>query len=209
MWNLPAKVDFPPADLVAMGKKHATEEADSEVVPNWDEYFSQIAKAVSKKSKDDCQVGAVIVHPEAKTILSTGYNGLPRNVLDKANRITDDLEKLSWTCHAEANAIYNSARVGTAIDGAHIYVTKFPCVQCAAAIVQANIERVYTLDKKPWTKDPPDDGKGGRATKILQEAGVQIHALEFDDPKDRNYNGPSPSTSELDDPTKPRLRSAP
>ena len=192
-----------------MSKKHATEKADSEDAPNWDEYFSQIAQVVSKKSKDDCKVGAVIVAPQAKAILATGYNGLPRNVLDKPNRIEDDFEKLSWTCHAEANAIYNSARVGTAIDGAHIYVTKFPCVQCAAAIVQANIKRVYTLDDKPWRNDPLDDGKAGRATRILQEAGVQVHALEFDDPKDRNYREAQSRPSEVDMPAKrQRLRSA-
>lgn len=55
----------------------------------------------------------------------------------------------SWMVHAEANAIFNAARVGISLNGATIYVTKFPCIMCANAIIQVGIKRLYTLDLDP------------------------------------------------------------
>jgi dCMP deaminase len=162
-------------------------------IADWDKYFYDIAQVVAGRSKDDCQVGAVIVRPEGKIILSTGYNGLPRGVLDRADRIRDDEEKLSWTCHAETNAIFNAARIGTSIEGGTIYVTKFPCVWCASAIVQVGIRRIYTLDSGPWENDPLDDGQGGRSRMILQEAGIRTHAPAFPQPTKRRRKGDSRS----------------
>ena len=96
-------------------------------------------------------------------------------MLDLPERILNDKkEKLRWMCHAEANAVFNAARVGTILLDATIYVTKFPCVSCAGAIVQVGIRRIYT-EGDFWRNDPSGDD-GARAYRVLAEAGVQIHA---------------------------------
>lgn len=145
---------------------------------SWDEHFYRMAELISERSKDKRKVGAVIVGQE-NIVLSTGYNGLPRGVEDYPERLSDD-EKLKWTVHAERNAIYNAARVGTAINGGTIYTTLFPCSTCAGAIVQAGIRRVVTFSKRGmWKKDPcGDDGR--RALRILMEAGVAVLAPYID-----------------------------
>jgi dCMP deaminase len=110
-----------------------------EHVDSWDEYFLWIAEAVAIKSKDPrCSVGAVIVSSD-NIVLSTGFNGLARRIYDDEKLLADAEEKLKVICHAEANAIYNAARMGVALEGASIFVTKFPCLACCNAIIQAGI----------------------------------------------------------------------
>ena len=138
-------------------------------VDTWDKYFLNIAKAVSIKSKDPkCPVGAVIVS-EDNIILSTGFNGLARGVHDDDQTLLDADEKLRVICHAENNAIMNAARVGgRPLQGATIYVTKFPCLACCNAVIQAGISRIYTHDDSFWNDDPVESG---RQRSLPQEAG--------------------------------------
>jgi dCMP deaminase len=126
-------------------------------VDNWDGYFLNIAKAVSIKSKDPkCPVGAGIVS-EDNVVLSTGFNGLARGVHDDEQTLLDADEKLRVICHAENNAIMNAARVGgRPLQGSTIYVTKFPCLACCNAIIQAGIKRIYTHDNEFWKDDAVD-----------------------------------------------------
>jgi dCMP deaminase len=143
---------------------------------NWDEYFMYIALAVSIKSKDThCRVGAVIVS-EDKIVLSTGFNGLARGVHDDMQILLDKDEKLKVICHAENNAIMNAARVGGhPLPGATIYVTKFPCLACCNAIIQAGITRIYTHDHEFWKHDP-FDMEQTRKPRVLHQAGVKVDA---------------------------------
>jgi len=145
-------------------------------VDNWDEYFLNIAKTVSIKSKDPrCAVGAVIVSRDS-VVLSTGFNGLPRGVYDDGPTLTDATEKLKVICHAENNAILNAARVGGCpLEGATIYVTKFPCLACCIAIVQAGIKRIYTHDDSFWMDDPADEDHS-RKLLVLHEAHINVDA---------------------------------
>ena len=106
---------------------------------NWDEYFMGIALLTAMRSKDpSSQVGACIVSPENK-ILSLGYNGMPIGCDDDAmpwEREGDPLDtKYMYVCHAELNAILNSAHNN--LKGARVYVTLFPCNECAKAIIQS------------------------------------------------------------------------
>jgi dCMP deaminase len=113
-----------------------------EHVDTRDEYFLCIARAASIKSKDPrCPVGAVIASPD-NVVLSTGFNGLARGVYDDEHTLADADEKLKVICHAEQNAILNAARIGVALEGASIFVTKFPCLTCCNAIIQAGITRI-------------------------------------------------------------------
>jgi dCMP deaminase len=146
-----------------------------EHVDSWDEYFLWIAEAVAIKSKDPrCSVGAVIVSPD-NIVLSTGFNGLARRIHDDERLLADAEEKLKVICHAEANATFNAARLGVALHGASIFVTKFPCLACCNAIIQAGIGRIYTHDTRFWDDDPLDgDHRHKRA--VLKQAGIRVDA---------------------------------
>ena len=145
-------------------------------VDTWDDYFLNIAKVVSIKSKDPrCPVGAVIVS-EDNIILSTGFNGMARGVHDDEAILADAVEKISVICHAENNAISNAARVGgRPLQGATVYVTKFPCLACCNDIIQAGIKRIVTHDDAFWDDDPADKDHS-RKKRILHEAHLIVHA---------------------------------
>ena len=146
-----------------------------ECVDSWDEYFLYLAMAASIKSKDErCRVGAVIVSP-TNVVLSTGFNGLARGVHDDKDLLADPDEKLKVICHAEQNAILNAARIGVAVEGASIFVTKFPCLACCNHIIQAGIKRIYTHDKWYWNDDPFDKDHS-RKRDILHQAHIKIDA---------------------------------
>jgi dCMP deaminase len=144
-------------------------------VDSWDEYFLNIAKVASIKSKDPkCPVGAVIVSQD-NVVLTTGFNGLPRGVHDDEQTLLNADEKLRVICHAEHNAIMNAARIGVALQGASIFVTKFPCLSCCNSIVQAGIKRIYTHDKEFWNDDP-FDADHSRKKRVLHEARIEVDA---------------------------------
>lgn len=117
---------------------------------SWDEYFMGVAHLASLRSKDPgTQVGACIVSPEHK-ILSIGYNGFPNGCSDDAfswDKYGEGLDsKYLYSTHSELNAILNYR--GGSLEGAKMYVTLFPCNECAKAIIQAGIrELVYDSDK--------------------------------------------------------------
>lgn len=146
-----------------------------EYIEDWDEYFLWLAEAVARKSKDPrCRVGAVIVSAD-NILLSTGFNGLARKIHDDEALLSDASEKLKVICHAEANAIFNAARTGVKVEGASIYVTKFPCLNCCNAIIQAGISRIHTHDNRFWDDDPLDrDHRHKRA--VLRQSGLRVEA---------------------------------
>jgi dCMP deaminase len=144
-------------------------------IDDWNEYFLLISQTVARKSKDPrCRVGAIIVSPD-KLVISTGFNGLARGVYDNDSILSDVDEKLPWICHAEFNAIVNASRMGVALKGASIYVTKFPCLACCNAIVQAGIKRIYTHDDKYWDDDPAD-GDHKRKKALLKQSSIHVDA---------------------------------
>ena len=141
---------------------------------SWDEYFMGIATLAAHRSKDpSTQVGACIVDNENK-IVSTGYNGMPRGAVD------DEMpwehgeglnSKYLYVCHAEFNAILNTR--GALLNGCRIYVTLFPCNECAKAIIQTGIKEVIYLDNKYQ-----DQLIFRASAKLLTLAGVKITKYE-------------------------------
>ena len=117
---------------------------------SWDEYFMGVAQLAAMRSKDpNTQVGSCIVSSGHK-ILSMGYNGMPAGCNDDEfpwDREGDTLmTKYPFVTHSELNAILNF-RGGT-LDGSTLYVSLFPCNECAKAIIQAGIRKViYGSDK--------------------------------------------------------------
>ncbi|MDO5425591.1 MAG: dCMP deaminase family protein [Eubacteriales bacterium] len=135
---------------------------------SWDEYFMGVAMLSGMRSKDpNTQVGACIVSPDNK-ILSMGYNGFPIGCSDDAFPWERDGEdnKYFYTTHSELNAILNYR--GGSLDGAKLYVTLFPCNECAKAIIQAGIKTVV------YDSDKYGDTAGVIASKkMMDAAGVQ------------------------------------
>ena len=120
---------------------------------SWDEYFMGVAQLAARRSKDpNTQVGACIVSEDNK-ILSMGYNGFPRGCSDdefpwgKEHQDDDPYNaKYFYSTHSELNAILNYR--GGSLEGSKLYVTLFPCNECAKAIIQAGIrELIYADDK--------------------------------------------------------------
>ena len=88
------------------------------------------------------QVGALLV--KNKTIISDGYNGTPagfKNICEDENGHT-----YPYVLHAEANAITKIARSGNSSEGATLYVTTSPCIECSKLIIQAGIRRVVYVN---------------------------------------------------------------
>ena len=118
-------------------------------VITWDTYFMGIAHLSALRSKDpNTQVGAVIVDKEHK-VVSIGYNGFPNGCSDDEypwNNEGLSLEtKYVYVVHAELNAILNSPR---SVKACTLYVSLFPCHECAKAIIQSGIQAiVYESDK--------------------------------------------------------------
>ena len=139
---------------------------------SWDEYFMGIAHLAGMRSKDpNTQVGACIVSDDNK-ILSMGYNGFPRGCSDDEfpwEREGDGLDtKYAFVTHSELNAILNY-RGGT-LEGSKLYVSLFPCNECAKAIIQAGIKTiVYDSDKYADTPTTL------ASKKMLKAAGVDFY----------------------------------
>jgi dCMP deaminase len=117
---------------------------------SWDQYFMGVSLLSAQRSKDpNTQVGACIVDPDNK-VIGIGYNGLPKGCSDdefpweREGAYADT--KYAYISHAELNAILNSSN--NTLKGSSIYVSLFPCNECAKAIIQSGIrEVVYMSDK--------------------------------------------------------------
>lgn len=137
---------------------------------SWDEYFMGIALLSGERSKDpNSQVGACIVSPDNK-ILSIGYNGFPIGCSDDEipwDREGDFVDtKYPYVCHSELNAILNYT--GSTLKQSRIYVTLFPCNECAKAIIQSGIKEVIYMSDKYKDTDSVKVSK-----KMLDMAGVK------------------------------------
>lgn len=111
------------------------------------------------------QVGALIV--KDKMIISDGYNGTPsgfENVCEDENGLTKP-----YVLHAEANAITKIARSGNNSDGATLYVTASPCIECAKLIIQAGIKRV--IYSEPYRLSDGID--------LLKRAGIEVEYVDI------------------------------
>ena len=116
-----------------------------------DEAFLDIAKIIATLSTTKSRkVGAVLV--KNNRILSTGYNGTPKGIDIKCQRCESNIksgtELNKCSCvHAEINAIIQAAYFGVSSNGATIYCTTHPCLDCLKAMINAGIKTVYYLEK--------------------------------------------------------------
>lgn len=149
----------------------------------WEEFFMGIALLAVQRSKDpNTQVGACIVDNHHK-IISTGYNGAPIGYDDDKDMNWSLREgafldvKYTYTCHAELNAILNAPM---SVRGTRVYVTLFPCNECAKAIIQSGIKEVIYLEDKYKDTDSVIASK-----KMFDKCGVTYRMFES---MDKNIN---------------------
>ena len=141
----------------------------------WDDYFMGVSLLAADRSKDpSTQVGACIVSDDNR-ILSTGYNGFPQGCSDDDfpwNRDESLGEtKYNFVVHAELNAILNAG--GKSLIGSRIFVSLFPCHECAKAIIQSGVkEVVYLSDKYNGTVSD------NASKRMLQAAGVKLTKMK-------------------------------
>lgn len=140
-------------------------------VLGWESYFMGIAHLSALRSKDpNTQVGAVIVD-EDKKVVSIGYNGFPKGCDDDTYPWTSEGStldsKYAYVVHAELNAILNSPR---SVKGCTLYVSLFPCHECAKAIIQSGITSiVYESDKYA------DSDSVQASKRMLNSSAVTLH----------------------------------
>ena len=145
---------------------------------SWDEYFMGVAHLSGMRSTDpNTQVGACIVSMDNK-ILSMGYNGFPRGCSDEEfpwEREGDALDtKYPFVTHSELNAILNYR--GGSLEGTKLYVSLFPCNECAKAIIQAGITTVvYDSDKYA------DSDSTIASKRMMDAAGVRYYQYKHSD----------------------------
>lgn len=116
---------------------------------SWDKYFMGVALLSSLRSKDpNTQVGACIVN-QKKRIVGIGYNGFPYGCSDDDFPWENNQDflnsKYPYVVHAEANAILNSS---CSLEEATLYVSLFPCNECAKLIIQSGIKEIVYLSNK-------------------------------------------------------------
>ena len=144
-------------------------------VISWDQYFMGLAHLSAMRSKDpNTSVGAVIVDDKYR-VVSIGYNGMPYGCSDDVypwDREGDLLDtKYPYVVHAELNAILNAGR---SLKDCTLYVSLFPCNECAKAIIQSGIKKIIYED------DKYADSETTRASKrMLQSANVELVRLDY------------------------------
>jgi dCMP deaminase len=140
----------------------------------WDKRFFQLCRLTATWSEDRRRkVGAVIVG-SANEVRAIGYNGLPRGVSGEIDirHSPEEREKYYWFEHAERNAIYNAARAGIGIAGCRLYVSLFPCSDCARGIIQSGIIQVNTF-RRPEV-DVNFDRSFDVALTMFEEAHIEL-----------------------------------
>lgn len=144
----------------------------------WDQRFMALAQQIATWSKDRSrQTSCIIVGPN-REIRATGYNGFPRGANDDvdARHSRENDAKYKWTEHAERNAIYNAARIGTALNGCAIYMPWYPCADCARAIIQSGIVEVIAV--APNWHDPKWAADFAMVTELFEDCGTHVRFVE-------------------------------
>jgi dCMP deaminase len=138
---------------------------------DWDLRFLDLAEHIGSWSKDpSTKVGAMIVRPD-RTILSVGYNGFPRGVIDYDFRLNDRPIKYAMTVHAEPNALLMAAEPAA---NCALYVHPFlPCADCAGLVIQSGIARVVSRVATPQQMERWGDSFQHTLT-MFEEAGVLL-----------------------------------
>ena len=137
----------------------------------WEQFFMAQSHLLALRSTcTRLSVGATIVRDQR--IIAGGYNGSisgGAHCIDVGCHVVDN--HCVRTIHAEVNALLQCAKYGSPVDGASMYVTHFPCLNCTKAIIQAGIRKVYYATD--YRNDP-------FAEQLFREAGVAVQRVPFE-----------------------------
>ena len=140
----------------------------------WKKRFLKLSKEISTWSKDpSTKVGALIIS-EDRNIISTGYNGFPRDIEDTEERLNNRELKYKFVLHAEMNCILNALYNGRSVKDCILFVHGLPpCSECTKSIIQAGIKKVITDSKAT------DNWKESLklSLEMLKEANVEIEFI--------------------------------
>ncbi len=149
-------------------------EKDNDKRPSWDDYFMEVANAISKRATCDRGKSGCVIAKERQFIVS-GYVGSPSGfphcdqVGHQMKKITHEdgsiTEHCMRTVHAEQNAICQAAKIGVSISGATIYTRMTPCRTCAMLLVNCGIKRVVCERKYH---------QGEESERLFREAGIEL-----------------------------------
>lgn len=154
--------------------KKSSKKIKKDLRPSWDEYFTEIMRAVS--TRGTCDRGhAACVFVKDKQILVSGYAGSPvgfphcdevghdlRKSIDEKGVITQHCVR---TVHAEQNALCQAAKRGISLDGATVYVNMTPCRTCAMLLINCGVKRVYAERKYHAGKE---------SEQMFKKAGIKL-----------------------------------
>ena len=140
----------------------------------WKKRFLKLSKEISTWSKDpSTKVGALIIS-EDKNIISTGYNGFPRDIEDTEERLNNRETKYKFILHAEMNCILNALYNGRSVKDCILFVHGLPpCSECTKSIIQSGIKKVITDSKA--TENWKESLK--LSLEMLKEANVEIEFI--------------------------------
>jgi dCMP deaminase len=146
----------------------------------WNDHHMTLAKITAQRSPDpNTQVGACIVD-DSNRVISMGYNGTPRGIdpesIPWARTGKEEETKYPYIVHAERNAIINSSM---SVKNCVLYVTLFPCNECAKEIIQSGIKAVYYLENSY-----EDTWQYKTSKWMLEKAGVKISLFKWDNPNE-------------------------
>jgi len=149
-------------------------EKDTDKRPSWDDYFMEVANAISKRATCDRGKSGCVIAKDRQFIVS-GYVGSPSGfphcdqVGHQMKKITHEdgsiTEHCMRTVHAEQNAICQAAKIGVSISGATIYTRMTPCRTCAMLLVNCGIKRVVCERKYH---------QGEESERLFKEAGIEL-----------------------------------
>jgi len=143
---------------------------------NWDLKFISQARLVAEWSKDTNRKNGAVIVNEDNIVLSQGYNGFPIGCDDSIPSRYIQPNKYLFTEHAERNALYFAARNGVSLKGSRMYMTMFPCADCARGMIQCGITKIIAPTPDV---DHPKWGEHFRAAMVmLEEANVEIELYE-------------------------------
>jgi len=150
----------------------------------WSSKYLNLAKHVATWSKDpSTKIGAVAVG-ERGQILSTGYNGFPRNIEDRPDRLNDRESKYKYVVHGEMNCIYNATLNGVSLNEADLYVYGLPiCSECAKGVIQVGIKRAFMC----YPENTRDKWKDSYkiTSEMFNEVGI-YHEVVYESDSGRN-----------------------
>ena len=139
----------------------------------WETFFQDHARLAAGMSRDTTQVGAALVDLRTRTVVATGFNGLPRGVEDRPERLERPAKYL-WVSHAEVNVIAHCYSLEIGTKGLSLYVTHQPCAACARMIIQAGIVAVHFGQGTTSMPDVEFDV----ARTMLREAAIDLRPWE-------------------------------